>query len=515
MTWTLPDPALARHRPHPLMAERPHQRAPWPLYDAAGARALEAWVAATRPTHRLMQTAGLGVARLALALAPQAQGLWVMAGPGNNGGDGFEAAWHWHRAGRRVQVSFVGTPERLPADAARSFARARAAGVPILDSLAPPNWLGEQDIVLDGLLGRGLTRPPEGRLAEAIAALNRAAAPILAIDLPSGLPGDTGALSSLSPCVQARWTLALLGLPPGLFTAQGRDVAGDIWWDDLDVHHAPIDLIPPVAWLAGGAGLQHTRPARQHRQHKGSYGDVWVVAGAPRMGGAAVLAGRAALRAGAGRVYVAPLAHLPGLADSQHPELMQGDLGSLTPERLRAATVVAGCGGGPAIAAHLPALIAHSGRLVLDADALNAVAADPMLREALRARSATVLTPHPLEAARLLNGNVAQVQANRLQAAQTLARDCHATVVLKGSGSIVAAPDSLPWVLPVGNAALATPGSGDVLAGWLGGLWSQWPADHSAEEPARLAVWQHGWAAEQHSPHGLPLPASQLINVLG
>lgn len=515
MNWTLPNPDLALHRPRPWMTERPSQPSPWPLYDAAGARALEAWAAATRPPHRLMQTAGLGVARLAQALVPQARGAWVMAGPGNNGGDAFEAAWHWHRMGRRVQVSFVGTPGRLPTDAALSFARAQAAGVPITDSLTPPEWLSPQDISLDGLLGRGLSRAPDGQLAAAVAALNQSAAPIMAIDLPSGLPGDTGALAPRAVCVQARWTLALLGLPVGLFTAQGRDVAGDIWWDDLAVSPAPTDLIRPVAWLAGGAGLLQTRPTRQHSQHKGSYGDVWVVAGAAHMGGAAVLAGRAALRAGAGRVYIVSLAPLPGLADSQFPELMQGDLEALTASRLATATVVAGCGGGQAITAQLPLLLAHSGRLVLDADALNAVAADPALQTALQARSTTVITPHPLEAARLLGCTAADVQADRLQAAASLAQRYRATVVLKGSGSVVASPDETPWILPVGNAALATPGSGDVLAGWLGGLWSQWPADRSAAEPARLAVWQHGWAAEQHSPLGLALPASVLINALG
>jgi len=515
MIWTLPDPTLALHRPHPLMAERQQQTAPWPLYDAASARALEAWAATSRPPHQLMQTAGLGMARLAQALAPQARGLWVMAGPGNNGGDGFEAAWHWHRAGRRVQVNVVSAPAQWPVDAALSLARAQAAGVPIVEGLMPPGWLGPQDIALDGLLGRGLSRAPDGPLALAIAALNRSAAPILAIDLPSGLPGDTGALGPNAPCVQARWTLALLSLPPGLFTGQGRDVAGDIWWDDLGVTRPALDLIRPVAWLAGGAGLQHARPNRRHGQHKGSYGDVWVVGGAQRMGGAAVLAGRAALRAGAGRVYIAPLSPINGLADSQHPELMLGVLDALTPDQLANATVVAGCGGGQAIAATLPRLITQRGRLVLDADALNAVAAEPSLRAALRQRRHTVLTPHPLEAARLLSCSAAEVQANRLQAAQALAQDCHATVVLKGSGSIVASPDEAPWVLPVGNAALATPGSGDVLAGWLAGLWSQWPADQPAAEPARLTVWQHGWAAEQHSPQGLPLPASQLINLLG
>jgi ADP-dependent NAD(P)H-hydrate dehydratase / NAD(P)H-hydrate epimerase len=516
--WTLPDPALALHRPQPLLQQRDLALQPWPLYDSVGATALETWAATQLPQHRLMQVAGLGVARLAWALAPQAQGLWIVCGPGNNGGDGFEAALHWQQAGRRVHLSWAGDAQHLPPDAARSLARAQAAGVAITASFAPPGWLGPQDITLDALLGRGLSRPAEGPLAAAIHAANTGAAPILAIDLPSGLPGNTGALAPGAPCIRARWTLALLSLPPGLFTADGRDVAGDIWWDDLGVPPSPAAICAPTAWLGGGTGLLHTRPARQHAQHKGSFGDVWVVGGSAHMGGAALLAARAALRAGAGRVYVSPLSEPTGLADPAQPELMLGALAKLSPAQLQAATVVAGCGGGQAIAARLPQLIEHAGRLLLDADALNAVATDARLLNALRQRKATVITPHPLEAARLLNCSAAQVQADRLHAARELAAHCAATVVLKGSGSIVAHPGETPWILPVGNAALSTPGSGDVLAGWLGGLWSQWPRDLSrdhAAQAARLAVWQHGRTAERLSPCALALPASQLAAGLG
>lgn len=514
MMWTIPDPALRPHRPRALLAERAQQTLALPLYDAAGARSIEQWAAASRPVNQLMQIAGLGVARLAWALAPQATGLWAVAGPGNNGGDAIEAACHWHRAGRRVVVSLTGTANRLPADAAQAWARAQAAGVPISDSLTPPDWLSAHDVVLDGLLGRGLQRPARGPIAHAIEAINRAPAPVLAIDLPSGLPGDTGALPADAPAVQARWTLALLALPPGLFTARGRDVAGDIWWDDLAVQPTPLSVAAPVARLAGGS-VQPGRPDRHHSQHKGSFGDVWVVAGAARMGGAAVLAARSALHAGAGRVYVAPLHPITGLPDSGQPELMQGALDTLSDAALNQATVVAGCGGGDAIAAALPRLIAQAGRLVLDADALNAIAADAALLQALRNRQHTVITPHPLEAARLLRSSAADVQSDRLLAARSLAQRCQATVVLKGSGSIVAAPgDELPWIVPVGNAALATPGSGDVLAGWLGGLWSQWRTPESVADVARLAVWQHGWAAETISPDGLALPASALIQAM-
>lgn len=513
--WTLPAPAEATPPPVPLLARRDEQPVALPLYDSTGARALEALAAATLSPHTLMRRAGLGVARLAAAVAPRARRCWIAAGPGNNGGDGFEAAVHLHRLGWTVQVGFVGDAAKLPPDAAAALARARAAGVPIDPQATLPEGLGADDLVIDALLGRGLRRPAEGRIAALIEQLNHSRAPVLSVDLPSGLPGDTGALAADEPCVVARWTLALLGLPAGLFTAQGRDHAGDIWWDDLAVATPATATIAPVGWLEGGRSVARHRPVRQHAHHKGSFGDVWVVAGAAQMGGAAVLAARAALRAGAGRVYVAPLAGTRDPADALHPELMLGTLDTLPDERLQQATVVAGCGGGDAIAAVLPRLLQHAGRLVLDADGLNAVAAAPTLRTALAARRHTVLTPHPLEAARLLGLDTGAVQADRLHAARTLADQLGAVVVLKGSGSVVASPGALPSLLPVGNAALATPGSGDVLAGWLGGTWSQWPGGpEAAAQAARLAVWQHGRAAERRHPDGGALPASALIEAL-
>lgn len=418
-------------------------------------------------------------------------------------------------------MCFAGDADRLPPDAAASYATARASGVPILPDHDTLPWLGPEDLVIDALLGRGLTRAVQGHAATLIDTMNQCAAPVLAVDLPSGLPGDTGALRASDPCVNARWTLALLGLPVGLFTAHGRDVAGDIWWDDLGVSMPLPQALGPVGWLEGGRSVAQHRPTRRHADHKGTFGDVWIVAGAPLMGGAAVLAGRGALRAGAGRVYVAPLAGSAAphqQADPLHPELMLGTLDALPAAQCRRSTVVAGCGGGSAIAAVLPRLLLEAGRLVLDADGLNAVAASPTLRTALAARGMerpTVLTPHPLEAARLLDTHTADIQADRLRAAQALADRYGATVVLKGSGSVVATPGARPSVLPVGNAALATPGSGDVLAGWLGGCWSQWPdGPEAAAQAARFAVWRHGWTAEQRHPDARVLPASELVEHL-
>jgi hydroxyethylthiazole kinase-like uncharacterized protein yjeF len=511
----LPDPLMPTlantPAPQPVLGQRDHRALPWPLHQATSARALEAAAAAGLPPHALMRRAGLGVARLALALAPHARNVWIMAGPGNNGGDGFEAALHlqrWLRPhGVQVQLNVVCDAAGLPPDAAASLARAQAAGVvPTPGSTAPPG-LGARDIVIDGLLGRGLSRPATGVVAEAIAQINGCGAPALAIDLPSGLPGDTGALTRGAPCVGARWTLALLSLPPGMFTAQGRDACGDIWWDHLGVASA---LPAPDAWLASNPALAQAWPARRHAQHKGSFGDLWVVGGAAGMGGAARLAGRSALFAGAGRVYLA--AFDPAARhDGQHPELMGADPATLArmPERLAQGTVVAGCGGGQMVGDAMPPLVAEAARLLVDADALNALAAHPEWQLALRQRAsrgrATVLTPHPLEAARLLGCSAQEVQADRLAAARQLAEDWQATVVLKGSGTVVATPGQAPWIHPVGNAALSSPGTGDVLAGWLGGLWSQLahlPPQDAAWLAARSAVWQHGRCAERLRPDG-------------
>jgi hydroxyethylthiazole kinase-like uncharacterized protein yjeF len=236
------------------------------------------------------------------------------------------------------------------------------------------------------------------------------------------------------------------------------------------------------------------------------------------MTGAAALAAEAALAAGAGRVFVAPLdeASAPPL----RPELMRRSLAWATqPAALSGATVVAGVGGGDRIAAAMPPLLAHAARLLLDADALNAVAAEPSLRLALRARGArgrpTLLTPHPLEAARLLGLTAADVQADRFAAVRALADETGATVLLKGSGTLVAAPGGTPLVNPTGNAALAGAGTGDVLAGWAGGTWSAQP-DAAARDIAAAAAWWHGRAADdfaQRQP-GRPLRAAALIEQL-
>jgi len=482
------------------------EQGPWPLHDAAASRQAEQAALAEHAPHALMAAAGLAVARLVAAMAPHAQRVQVWAGPGNNGGDGLVAACHLHAAGRSVQVNLLARTETQPPDATASLAQAVAMGVPIVrgTDAAPA------DLVIDALLGLGTRRAPAGELAQAIAAVNRARCPVLAVDLPSGLHPDAG-IPLGDHAVHASATLALLSLKPGCFTGHGRDLAGTVWLDTLGV-----DAGPPSAWLSGPAAAG----ARPHARHKGSQGDVVVVGGAPGMVGAAWLAARAALAAGAGRVYCSPLDGTASLLESTQPALMGRHAWWTAPRAtLASATVACGCGGGDAVRAALPALLSSVPRLVLDADALNAIAVDTSLQQLLRQRAArgrpTLLTPHPLEAARLLQLDSAAVQADRIAAALALAGRYACTVLLKGSGTVIASPGERPWINATGNAALATAGSGDVLAGWAAGLWAQ-QAEAPALDIAVAAAWQHGRAADlwPAAAHGAPLRAHELVERL-
>lgn len=566
-----------------ITAHQPH-----PLFDCAATRRIERAAAADLPAQALMQRAGLAAARLALALAPHARLVWLACGPGNNGGDGLEAAVQLRRAGRQVLVTWLGRPDRAPADARAAWLRAQAAGLQWADGAIDAERLDACDLCVDALLGLGVrsgaaapARAPDARLLACLRALRHSRAPVLALDLPSGLDADTGQFAAglapdgndndgndgdgdgnapaVFPCAAAgaqrlepeqaramvetgtgapvrggpvdsrgrpapgpcghapaplRHTLSLLSLKPGLFTGVGRDAAGQVWFDDLGVQPGPGEA--PSAWLIGPAA----RPERAHASHKGSYGDVAVIGGeglAVRgmgMCGAAWLAASAALHAGAGRVLLALLDSGAMQCALQQPELMLRRFDALALERL---TVVCGCGGGAAVAALLPEVIARAARLVLDADALNHIAADGALQAQLLARTRaprprpTVLTPHPLEAARLLGLSAAQVQADRLAAARQLAARLHCVTVLKGSGSVIAAPGQASAINPTGNARLATAGSGDVLAGMIA---ARLAAGAIALHAASQAVYAHGLIAD-HWPPGQTLTAGALARRAG
>lgn len=500
-----------------------------PLFDTEANRVAEVAAAAVLPAHTLMARAGLATARLARALAPHARRAWIAAGPGNNGGDGLVAARHLRAAGLDVLVTLAGDASRAPADAAWALAQARAAGVRI-----DTDWPAEDaafDLALDALLGLGASRAPAGPLAEGVRRLNAGEAPVLAVDLPTGLDADTGAVlparstepGAVAAAVQARWTLALLAAKPGLFTGEGPALCGDLWFDPIGVEADPSAA---SAILAGADALSRWLAPRGRGGHKGRFGDVHVVGGDAGMSGAALLCARAASVAGAGRVFVHAFDAALGAVDAGHPELMLRAPVPV-PAAGDAATWAAGCGGGRAVAGWLHRALGLAARLVLDADALNAVAASAGLQRALRARGEaglpTILTPHPLEAARLLGATTAQVQADRPGAARALAGRTGACILLKGAGTVVAAPDRMPVINPTGNARLSSAGTGDVLAGLLAGHWSAGLAGRVdgrdgmslAVETAVLAAWRHGRAAQEApGDPALPVTAGVLVERL-
>jgi hydroxyethylthiazole kinase-like uncharacterized protein yjeF len=492
----------------------------WPILEPAQVRQLEPLLQALSPTP-LMQSAGLACARLALAVAPHARRVWVTAGPGNNGGDGLEAALHLHQWGKEVVVSLVTSTGPGPVGAQAALQRAQQAGVRILAGL-PTEWLEQmdaQDLCIDALLGIGATRPLSADLRACVQAMQNCEATVLAIDVPTGLNpqsgqwlgGDSGNSSNSSGhlAVQADHTLSLIAVQAGLLMGHGRDASGQIWLEDLG-YLASQHHVPPLAWL----NTPRAEAPKPHASHKGSHGDVAVIGGEGMathgmgMTGAAVLAATSALHAGAGRVI---LSLLSGQAsDSAPPDVMQREFKRLELEKLH---VVCGCGGGTAVQALLPEVLQRSSGLVLDADGLNAVAQEPSLQQALRQRGKaqpTVITPHPLEAARLLGCNTAQVQNDRLKAAQELAERFQCCVVLKGSGTMIAAPGHTTRINITGNGRLAIGGTGDVLAGLVGARMAQ---GLSAFDAACAAVAQHGQVADDWRP-GKALTASRLAQRL-
>ncbi len=506
----------------------------WPLFSTAATRQIEQACARRLPPHRLMERAGLAIAKLALAIAPHAQRIWIACGPGNNGGDGFEAAAQLRTMlpHAQIMVSEVRAPAELPSDAQISRDKARQAGVQWLHGA--PVDLGPQDLCIDALLGIGLSPRPsdkasaaELRLLQLLAQVRQCACTVLCVDLASGLDADTGQyLREFAPgpiaARQARHTLALLTLQPGLFTGQGRDACGQIWWDDLG---CGIAGTPDIATPAAARPTAHlntrssaSSSARPHASHKGSFGDVAVLGGEGlglrglSMTGAAWLAALAALHAGAGRVMLALLDEALAQGIAPWPEIM---LRRPAAQDWGQATVVCGCGGGEAVQAWLPHILSQAPQLVLDADALNAVAASPTQAQQLSQRAArqqgTVLTPHPLEAARLLQTSTTQVQADRLQSCLQLAQKFQCTVLLKGSGTVVANPQQQVWINASGNARLATGGTGDVLAGLIAALWAQ---GRSADMAAIEGAFRHGQLADRW-PADRPFSASALAMHLG
>ncbi|WP_027921989.1 bifunctional ADP-dependent NAD(P)H-hydrate dehydratase/NAD(P)H-hydrate epimerase [Pseudomonas sp. URMO17WK12:I12] len=483
----------------------PHTKDDLPdaLYSAAQVRGLDAsLIAAGTPGFELMQRAARATWRALVRQWPSANELTVLAGHGNNAGDGYLVAVLASRAGWSVRVLAVGDPQRLQGDAALAYAEA-VSGKVLIEPWSAQSGL--RGVVLDALLGTGLTGEVRAPYADAIATINASGLPVVAVDIPSGLCANTGRILGLA--VHADLTVTFIGLKLGLFTGDAADVVGELVFNDL---HADPQLVEAAAISARRLTPGNLpRPApRAPTSHKGKFGHVLLIGGDLGLGGAILLSAQSALRSGAGMVSVATRSeHVPA-ALARIPEAMV--LGTSSANQLmdllqKVSVLVVGPGLGQASWGRSLLSAAANAPLpqVWDADALNLLA-----EECVNLPKDCVITPHPGEAARLLGISTAQVQADRPAAAHALSKKYTAVVVLKGAGSLIASPDGRLTVCHQGHPAMATAGLGDVLAGLVGALLAQ---GMQAFDAACLAVWLHANAGEQQGKNGRGLAASDLI----
>jgi hydroxyethylthiazole kinase-like uncharacterized protein yjeF len=436
------------------------------VYLSADIRRIEQ--SAEKLSLPLMARAGAAAAQLAARLVPDAgKDVLVLAGPGNNGGDARIVAERLKE--QFFRVTLASNPDEVPMD--RSWA-----------------------LVVDGLFGIGLAREITGEHATLVHYVNRQRCPVLALDVPSGLHADTGRV--LGCAVRASHTVTFIGLKPGLLTLEGPDHCGEISVAGLELDsNALLRRDLPQGWVAAPALFKDALRRRPRNFHKGMAGSLGILGGAAGMTGAALLAGRAALKLGAGRVYVGLLSHDSLLVDPHSPELMLRHADDALGQDLDALVVGPGIGASERAETLVGAALASDLPCVLDADGLNLVAQSEDLRQAcMRRRADTLLTPHPAEAARLLGSTTGEVQSDRLAAARRLAKDYNAHVVLKGNGSRLVARDGHWFVNRSGNPGLASAGTGDVLAGLLGALLAQ---RFSGESSLVLGVHLHGAAADE------------------
>jgi hydroxyethylthiazole kinase-like uncharacterized protein yjeF len=455
-----------------------------------------------------MERAGLAVAELARdIIASHGTSILVMAGPGNNGGDAFVAARYLKQWWYRVAVVFAGDPFKLSPDATKTFQAWQDCGGDTHD-LVPRER--QWDLVVDGLFGIGLTRDLAETPAELVSFMNELKAPKLAVDVPSGLEADSGRV--MGRAVRATHTMTFIGLKPGLFTLDGPDHCGTIHLHTLGID--PAAAATPSGRLLDSQVLRQALAPRLANTHKGSYGSLGIIGGASGMVGAAWLAGRAALRSGTGRVYVGMLDGSAPAVDPLQPELMLRSADAvLKLDHLSALAVGPGLGQSAAAKGLLKNAIRFELPLVLDADALNILAQEPILRRAVMRRAApTVITPHPAEAARLLGLSTSAIQSDRVAAALSLAQRLNCEAVLKGAGSVCASPDGQWQINTTGNPGLAAAGQGDVLTGIIAALIAQ---ACSAKQALRAAVYLHGAAADGLVRQGIGpagLTASEVID---
>lgn len=478
------------------------------IYSAAQVRELEATaIAGCRVTaYELMCRAGVAAFDALGRRWPNARRIAIVCGTGNNAGDGLVVARLARAAGLEARALLVASAERFVGAAAEAAAAARAAGL-VLEPFSAAN-LGAADLLVDALLGTGLGRPVSGEFRAAIDAVNDHGAPVLALDVPSGLDADTGWPKPTA--VRATATVTFLALKQGLFLGAAVDHCGALEFADLELPSTLGDeLAAPLERLVH-EDLRRALPRRRRSAHKGSCGRLLLVGGGPGMAGAIRLAAEAALRVGAGLVYVATHPDNVAAVLAGRPEIIVQSTSSAESleELLRIADgVVLGPGLGRSAWAHglWRRVLAAELPLVVDADGLNLLAAER------REREHWLLTPHPAEAGRLLGTSTTEVQRDRARAACDLAARYAAHVVLKGPMSLVAEP-ATPRPLRVcdrGNPGMATGGTGDVLAGALGGLLVQ---TRDLTVSARAGVLMHALAGDAAAADGeRGLVASDLL----
>lgn len=437
----------------------------------------------------LMRRAGAAAAKLILtrleAAGIEGRRVTVLVGPGNNGGDALACACELREAGADVSVVLPGGHRPTSALALAQLERWTAMGGTTEDD---PYMTTKADCVVDGLFGIGLKKPITGDYLDAVLWFNERRALKVSLDIPSGLDFVTGHWTGSYPGCSADITLTFLCVKSGLYMCEGADAAGEIVLDELDVS-VPLS---PLS-VTGTDELTHVLRPRVKNSHKGDYGRVAVVGGSDGMIGAPMLAARAALIAGAGRVTLECRAEHAPYVDMMYPEIMF----ATSPLKLDDFdAIILGCGLGTSAEAKARVVEALKCEkpLIIDADALNIIADDIKLQDMVLARQApTVLTPHPGEAARLLRRDTEGVTADRVAACRELAVQTGAIVVLKGAGTVISLRSSRTWINPTGTPALATAGSGDVLAGMIGAMFAQ---RYDMVESVLAAVYFHGLSAD-------------------
>lgn len=448
-----------------------HKQLPQNLYLAEQVRQLDqrAVEVCKITGYELMQRAGNAAFECIRTNWPDITSLVVYCGPGNNGGDGFVIARLAQEAGFTIRVLCVVEQDKLSGDAKLAADDLVKSDV-VIESC--DQTVDETDCLLvDAIFGTGLNRPATPEIAELINRINVSPAPVLAVDIPSGIHADTGEMLGVS--VRAQATITFIALKQGLFTSAAPEYCGEIFFTDLAVTAATYKGIEPSARLLNQLQLNDYFPQkRKADSHKGNFGHVLVIGGDSGYAGAPRMAGEAAARTGAGLVSIATRQQNIAAFLAGCPELMVHDVsnGEDLSTLIEKATVIAigpGLGQSRWAQSLLATVLESDKPLIVDADALNILAAEPCQN------SNWILTPHPGEAARLMNTTTREIQADRFNAIRELQTRYGGVIVLKGSGSLVIDQSGQISVIKAGNPGMATGGMGDVLTGILAGLVAQ------------------------------------------